>query len=255
MKRVRISLSTLAIAGLIGAGLSAAPIGVDDQFAPEFKTADAKGKGSGKSAGKGGKGGKSGKRGGHGAGGSDGDSELVKGFKDKNKFGDEDIVHDAHEDDELGNGHLKAKGNGHLKHHHGDGDHDDDGKYSNSLGNLNAAHASPNARLHASENSMVGLLAAYAAAVEDGTLDTEDKQRAALGAISNKSYLDPELKDLDVEDPDANEPNVDDPDVDDPDAGGVAAVDAEVVREVNALLGVSSPQDDPTDEDDEEAAN
>ena len=57
MKRARISLSSLAIAGLIGAGLSAAPIGFDDQFAPEFKSAFAKGKGSGKSGGKGGKGG------------------------------------------------------------------------------------------------------------------------------------------------------------------------------------------------------
>ena len=151
--------------------------------------------------------------------------------------------------DGSGKGHLKAKGNGHVKHQHGDGDEDHDGAHPSSLGNLNAAHASPNARLHASGNSIVGLLAAYADAVNSEEGLTLDEARAALGAISNKSYLDPELENPERDDPEADESEPGE-------EGGVAAVDAEVVMEVNALLGVNDLQEDPDGEDDdEEAAN
>ena len=72
---------------------------------------------------------------------------------------------------------------------------------------------------------MVGLLRLYAIAVNDGTLETEEEQRQALGEISNKSYDDAEL-------------------------GPV--VDAEVVDEVNALLDGKVPAEDADAGDDEE---
>ncbi|NKB47816.1 MAG: hypothetical protein GKS02_00480 [Alphaproteobacteria bacterium] len=224
MKPVRISVSSLAIAGFIAFGLSAAPIGVGDNFAPEIKSAFAKGKGSGKSSGKGGKGGKSSSK-----GGNSGDSDIESA----------DGEHDDEDGDgKVGNGHIKAKGNGHAKNHD-DGvegnNHDDDGapnahgKLASLLGNLNAAHASPTALENANrENSIVGLLAAYAEAVEgDPEADvpvlglTPEEQREALGEISNKSDED-------------------------------GRVDDEVVAEVNRLLDPDEEDDAGTDDEDDE---
>jgi len=212
MKRARISVSTLAIAALIGVGFVAAPVGFDDQMTPEVKSAAAKG--AGKSSGKG--------------GGKKGGSKSSKGGKSGKSSNSSLDTADSDDEDKIGNGHIKAKGNGHAKSHDGE---DDDGpnahgKLSSSLGKLNAAHASPNARLHASENSIVGLLALYAAEVDPEDPEAEgltpEEQRQALGEISNKSYEDDEL-------------------------GSV--VDDEVVAEVNRLLGL--PENEVVEDDDD----
>lgn len=213
MKSTRFSLGSLALTGLIAMALTAAPVGLDDGFSLEKETAIAKGKGSGNSGGKGG-----GTRGGR-------SSASKSGKSDGDRFGDDD-------DDNTGSGYLKAHGNGHLKHH-ADAEHDEDnddhpnshGKLASALGNLNAAHASPTALEHASENSIVGLLAAYAEAVSSGEGLTEDEARLALGEISNKSEFDEEL--------------------------GGDAVDAEVVAEVDRLLGLDEPEVADADDDED----
>ena len=43
MTRARYSISSLAITGLVALALSAVPIGLDDQYKPEIKSAFAKG--------------------------------------------------------------------------------------------------------------------------------------------------------------------------------------------------------------------
>ena len=110
-----------------------------------------------------------------------------------------------------GLGHDKGHGNGHGKGHDAEGAHNGHGGKASALGNLNAAHASPTAMANASSKSMVGLIATYAAHAQ--TMTTVEAQQA-LGAISNKSSHDSEL-DADV-------------------------VDAEVVAQVNAMLGVEN---------------
>ncbi len=217
MSNARLSIGSLAITGLVALAFSVAPVGLDYNFSPEIESAFAKGKGSGKSGGKGG-----GKRGGKSGGGSSGGD----GFE---------VTGDDHEDSpgKSGNGHLKAKGNGHQKNHaDAEGDHDGDGDHPNShgklasaLGNLNAAHASPTALENASGSSIVGLLAAYAEAVNSDEGLTEDEARLALGEISNKSEFDDEL--------------------------GGDAVDAEVVAEVDRLLGLNQPDEDADGEEEE----
>lgn len=199
MKRARISVSTLAIAALIGVGFVAAPVGFDDQMTPEVKSAAAKG--AGKSSGKGG-----GKKG--------GSKSSNSGKSGKSSGSDVDTADsDDGDEDKIGNGHIKAKGNGHAKNHDGEGDDDPSahGKLSSSLGNLNAAHASDTALENASENSIVGMLALYAAEAEN--LTPEEAQEE-LGEISNKSEFDDELE-TDI-------------------------VSAEVVDEVNRLLDVEN---------------
>jgi hypothetical protein len=176
MKRAPNSISSLAIAGFVAFAFGVAPVGLDYDFTPEIKSAFAKGKGSGNSGGKGG-------------------SKSSKGGASNldTAGGDEGV------DDKIGNGHIKAKGNGHAKNHDGEadthdgeGDASEHGKLSSSLGNLNAAHASPTALEHASPNSMVGLLAAYAAAVAAAEPPvTPEEEQAALGAISNKTDGEP----------------------------------------------------------------
>jgi len=54
-----------------------------------------------------------------------------------------------------------------------------------SLGRLNAAHASPNARLHAASNSVVGLLATYEAAVKEsmGLTDQSETLNQAIADL------------------------------------------------------------------------
>lgn len=192
MKRARISVSTLAIAALIGVGFVAAPVGFDDQLTPEVKSASAKG--AGKSSGKG--------------GGKKGGSKSSK--SDKSSGSDLDTADsDDGDEDKIGNGHIKAKGNGHAKHHDGEGDDGPNahGKLSSSLGNLNAAHASPNALKNASDNSIVGLLALYAAEVraaadgddENDPLLTLAGQQDALGEFSNKTGGEPVDEDVAME--------------------------------------------------------
>lgn len=199
------TIGFLAATGLVAIALCAAPIGLGSDLMPHGTAAFAKGKGSGNSGGRGG--GHGGRGGGHGAS-SDSDFE---------KFGDNGKANGAaaFDDDDAG-----GKGKGRTKNDAGAfGDEEDlsTGEKASALGNLNAAHASPTALEHASENSIVGMLGAYAKAVDDHTLDSEDDQRTALGAISNKAEYDSSL--------------------------GADAVDAEVVNEVNSLLGV--PSDTP----------
>lgn len=184
MTRARTSISSLVITGFVALAFSIAPVGLDDDFTPETKTAFAKGKGSGSSSGRGGSNRGGGNRGGSSSSSSS-DVEFVKGNSNsQNKGANAESAHD---------------------------NHDNHGSLASALGNLNAAHASPTALEHASGDSIVGLLAAYAEAVEGGL--TEEEQQQELGAISNKSYEDPELGDV---------------------------VDTEVVTEVNSLLGVPS---------------
>jgi hypothetical protein len=191
MARFRYSFCSLAIAGFAALAFTAAPVGLGFDFSPELESAFAKGKGSGKSGGKGG---------GKSAGKSGGQANKDSG----GKFGDDRIK-------------AGGKANGHAKKQRDDnaaGTEKGEKLKKNGLGNLNAAHASPNAREHASPNSMVGLIAAYAAEAGDMTTD---EAREALGAISNKASFDEGL--------------------------GVDAVDQEVVAEVNALLGIDNSDD------------
>jgi hypothetical protein len=227
MTRVCPSIGTLAVAGIIAIAFAAAPVGIDYNFTPEIESAFAKGKGSGKSGSKGSKSSKSSKSGGHGKSGGDDGTGVDQAHKGKNKSDSVEASLDDHDDDDgkIGNGHIKAKGNGHQKHHDGDALHDGDDGDKNLLGNLNAAHASANARENASDNSMVGLLAIYAAEA-DGM--TAEEARAALGAISNKSSFEQSFNE----------------------GAGADVVDQEVVTEVNTLLDVTNKA--PADEEEEE---
>ncbi len=191
MTHVRHSISSLTIAGFIAVALSAAPVGFGSDYAPEIKSALAKGGGGGASSGGGNAGGNGGSNGGgHGGSNGVGHTDLGNGNgfgHDKGPGNDQDV---------------NAAHNGH-------------GNLSSALGNLNAAHASPTAMANASSNSMVGLIAIYAAEAE--TMTTAEAQEA-LGAISNKSSFDPSL-----------------------DGGnGAEAVDAGVVAAVNELLDVDN---------------
>lgn len=84
------------------------------------------------------------------------------------------------------NGRNQGNGYGELGNNHG--------SVASKLGSLNAAHASQNARQHASASSMVGQIAAYEQAVEDArSLETSEERAIAeeqavgmLADISNK---------------------------------------------------------------------
>lgn len=204
MKRAPNSISSLAIAGFVAFAFGVAPVGLDYDFTPEIKSAFAKGKGSGNSGGKGG--------GSRSSSSSSSSSNRGGGGGASNldtAGGGEGV------DDKIGNGHIKAQGNGHAKNHDGEGDPNEHGKLASSLGNLNAAHASPTGLANASENSIVGLLAAYAEAVNSVEGLTPEEQREALGEISNKTDGDP--------------------------------VDEDVVNEVNALLGTVEAAEAPVE--------
>lgn len=183
MIRARNSMSSLVIAGFVAFAFSVAPVGLDDDFSLETKSAFAKGKGSGSSGGK---------------GGSKRSSKSNSSSGDSDGFDDEE---DGHSNSN-GLGHVKAKGNGHNK----DGaiesahdDHDNHGSLASAMGNLNAAHASPTALKNASGDSIVGLLALYAqdVAAADPPSNAEEEQAAleaqqeALGLISNKTDGEP----------------------------------------------------------------
>ena len=198
MRRTGISIGSLTIAGFITLGLGATPIGLSHDFTPEIKSAFAKGGGGGGNGG--------GHGGGHANTGNGNEFDQDKGTGDGHDKG-----HGNGHDKGHGHGHDKGHGHGHDKGHVVETAHHGHGSKSSALGNLNAAHASPTARANASPNSMVGLIAAYAA--EAQTMTTAEAQEA-LGAISNKSSYDAEL---DAE-----------------------AVDAEVVAEVNEMLGVEN---------------
>lgn len=187
MTRARNPISSLVIAGFVAFAFSVAPVGLDDDFSLETKSAFAKGKGSGNSGGK---------------GGSKRNSKSSSG--DSDGFDDEE---DGHSNSN-GLGHVKAKGNGHnkdgaIESAHDDDDHDNHGSLASALGNLNAAHASPTALQHASrENSIVGFLALYAEDVAEYNSEMTEEQvmqakQEALGLISNKSYFDDSLNDGD----------------------------------------------------------
>lgn len=204
MIRARNPISSLVIAGFVAFAFSVAPVGLDDDFSLETKSAFAKGKGSGNSGGKGG---------------------SKRSSKSKSSSGDGDgfdVEEDGHSNGN-GLGHVKAKGNGHnkdgaIESAHDDDDHDNHGSLASALGNLNAAHASPTALANASrENSIVGFLALYAEAVagaeppsnEEEEQAALEEQRAELGLISNKTGGEP--------------------------------VDEGVRVEVNSLLGIEEP--------------
>jgi hypothetical protein len=80
-------------------------------------------------------------------------------------------------------------------------------KEKNGLGALNAAHASPTALANASPNSRVGMLGAYAEAVKDGK--TAEEAEKALSSIGNRP------------------------------------VNEDIIKEVNALLGVDFKTEAP----------
>jgi hypothetical protein len=61
------------------------------------------------------------------------------------------------------------------------------GAIASQLGSLNAAHASLTALSHAAPTSMVGTIAAYRDAVEDGTITSVAQAQTELSKISNKS--------------------------------------------------------------------
>jgi len=161
----RHSISSLAVAGLVAVVLSAAPVGLGSDYAPEIKSAFAKGGGGGAGGGGGNAGGNGG-----GHGGSNG------------------VGHSSHGNGN-GFGHDKGPGNDHDV----DAASNNHGEKASALGNLNAAHASPTAMANASSNSTVGLIAAYAQAVKAGQITTTAEAQQALGAISNKSSQDEEL--------------------------------------------------------------
>ena len=202
------SISSLVIAGFVAFAFSVAPVGLDNDFSLETKSAFAKGKGSGKSSSRG-----SSSRGGGSRGGASSSSgpgpDFVKGSSN-------------------GQGQSNGPGQSNGQGVNSQSSSENHGSLASALGNLNAAHASPTALEHvslnenAAENSIVGLLAAYAQDVVDAgePTTTEDElaaleaQRIALGDISNKSYFDESLDD----------------------GNGASAVDEEVVDAVNDLL-------------------
>lgn len=69
----------------------------------------------------------------------------------------------------------------------GASDSGDDVAEVNDLGSLNAAHASDNARLHASPNSRVGRIASYEAAIQEGDVDAA---ATSIDAAANKTVTD-----------------------------------------------------------------
>lgn len=166
------SISSLAIAGFVAFAFSVAPVGLDNDFSLETKSAFAKGKGSGKSSSRG-----SSSRGGGSRGGASSSSgpgpEFVKGSSN-------------------GQGQSNGPGQSNSQGVHSESSSENHGSLASALGNLNAAHASPTALEHAAEGSIVGMLAAYAEAVEDEILVTDEEKQEALGLISNKSYDDPD---------------------------------------------------------------
>lgn len=192
------SISSLVIAGFVAFAFSVAPVGLDNDFSLETKSAFAKGKGSGKSSSRG-----SSRRGGGSRGGASSSSgpgpDFVKGSSN-------------------GQGQSNGPGQG-VNSQSSSENH---GSLASALGNLNAAHASPTALEHAAEGSIVGLLAAYAEDVSAALADPADPtdpdydpeedlattvgQQKVLGEYSNKTDGEP--------------------------------VDEDVVTEVNALLGI-----------------
>ena len=125
MTYTRHSISSLAVAGFIAVALSAAPVGLGSDYAPEIKSAFAKGGGGGA--------GSAGSNGG-GHGGSNGVGHTDHG--NGNGYG-HDNGHGNDDNESLG---AEFTHNGH-------------GSLSSALGNLNAAHASPTALANASDAS------------------------------------------------------------------------------------------------------
>ncbi len=130
------------------------------------------------------------------------------------------------------------------------------GQVARSLGALNAAHASPTARLHAAPNSRVGLIAAYESVVQEGvSLST------AIGDLSARiEALEAELETLEegtvaytevaaeLEQAEAEFGEATSVDLDEQAQAEVAALaeaankslSPQVVAEVNSLLGIES---------------
>ncbi|WP_432696319.1 hypothetical protein ACQUQP_17485 [Marinobacterium sp. YM272] len=130
------------------------------------------------------------------------------------------------------------------------------GAVASSLGALNAAHASATARAHAAPNSRVGLIAAYERVVEDGISLADD-----IGDLSKTvAELEAELKELEVDTPAYNQVSAQlaqaKAELDAKTTTGLEeqarvevsalaeaankTLSAEVVAEVNALLGIES---------------
>ena len=110
------------------------------------------------------------------------------------------------------------------------------------LGNLNAAHASANARLHASPNSMVGRIALYekveryrlceAAAADDCAAELEGLSEEEIGQVEDGT-LTADMVLIEA----ANKPVSEEPD---------GEVLLETVRSaVNRLLGIAEPVAEP----------
>ena len=169
----RHSISSLAVAGFIAVVLSAAPVGLGSDYAPEINSAFAKGGGGGGGGGASSGGGNAGGNAGSNGGGHAGSNGV------------------GHTDHGNGNGYGHDNGHGNDDNESLDAEftHNGHGSLSSALGNLNAAHASPTALANASETSMVGMLNAYAVAanLDDPSAVELQAQRGLLGAISNKS--------------------------------------------------------------------
>jgi hypothetical protein len=175
MKRAPNSIGSLAIAGFVAFAFGVAPVGLDYDFTPEIKSAFAKGKGSGKSGGKG--------------GGSKSSSSSSSSSSNRGGGGGDVEAARSNGDDHKKDGDAETSF---------DGPHNNHGKLTSALGNLNAAHASPTALANASDSSIVGLLGAYAEAVaeDESDYDSLEDQQARLGELSNKTDGDPVDEDV-----------------------------------------------------------
>lgn len=145
------SASTFALAMILAAGMTAAPISVSQDLSLEL--ADAQAKGGGKGGSNGGNGG--GKGGGNGNG---------KGGGNKSAAGGETTGHGK---SGSAPGHNKTKS----------------AKSGGGLGSLSASNASPTARANAAPNSRVGKIAAYEEALAAGNVEAAAE---ALGSAANK---------------------------------------------------------------------
>lgn len=121
-----------------------------------------------------------------------------------------------------GNGNGNGNANGHGKGLGASADFESShyhGAKANKLGRLNAAHASPNARLHAAPNSAVGQIAAYELAATEAISSYKE------GSMSYAELMETLAEELAAA---ANKP-----------------VDEEVVAAVNNLLGIEAPEESP----------
>ena len=198
--KIRIRAALMASTGALALALVAAPLQLNPKtMAPAYSMAFAKGGGGGGGGGHGG-----GHGNGVGGGADKADGKAVKGPDDAR------ATRATKEDESAGGTKGKATQA-----------ETNSGAKSNiaaKLGNLNAAHASPTARAHASANSMVGRIAAYERTMKEAQAIDDPAQHAAKVAEA-RTMLEAT----------ANKPVTDD-----------------VVGRVNGLLGLDTTSSTPT---------